>query len=99
MENITDADLTRLEDAVILGEEYTEKLSIFKAGFIPPENRRFIISAFAVYDACSKRQRDVFTLRLKMYTFQEIGETLGIGTSTAKKHWYRALKKVSSVLV
>tara|TARA_R100000501_G_C2591220_1_gene91144 strand:+ start:236 stop:535 length:300 start_codon:yes stop_codon:yes gene_type:complete len=99
MENITDADLTRLENAVIQGEEYAEKLALFKSAFIPPENRRFILSAFAVYDACSKRQRDVFTLRLKMYTFCEIGEALGIGTSTAKKHWYRALKKVSSVLV
>ena len=99
MENITDADLTRLENAVIQGEEYAAKLALFKSAFIPPENRRFILSAFTVYDACSKRQRDVFHLRLKMYTFREIGETLGVGTSTAKKHWYRALKKVSSVLV
>ena len=99
MDYLTDADLTRLENAILQGEEYAEKLALFKSAFIPPENRRFIISAFAVYDACSKRQRDVFTLRLKMYTFQEIGETLGIGTSTAKKHWYRALQKVSSVLV
>ena len=99
MEYLTDADLTRLENAILQGEEYAEKLALFKSAFIPPENRRFIISAFTVYDACSKRQRDVFTLRLKMYTFQEIGETLGIGTSTAKIHWYRALQKVSSVLV
>ena len=99
MDYLTDADLTRLENAILQGEEYAEKLALFKSAFIPPENRRFILSAFAVYDACSKRQRDVFTLRLKMYTFREIGEALGIGTSTAKKHWYRALKKVSSVLV
>mgnify|MGYP005826179781 FL=1 len=99
MENITDADLTRLENAVIQGEEYAEKLALFKSAFIPPENRRFILSAFTVYDACSKRQREVFILRLKMYTFKEIGEALGVGTSTAKKHWYRALKKVSSILV
>ena len=99
MEYLTDADLTRLENAILQGEEYAEKLALFKSAFIPPENRRFILSAFAVYDACSNRQRDVFTLRLKMYTFKEIGEALGVGTSTAKKHWYRALKKVSSVLV
>jgi len=99
MENITDADLARLEDAVILGEEYTKKLSIFKAGFIPPEMRRFQFAAYAIYDACSKRQREVFQLRIKMYTFKEIGESLGIGTSTAKIHWYRVLKKMSSVLV
>ena len=99
MDYLTDADLTRLENAILQGEEYAEKLALFKSAFIPPENRRFILSAFAVYDACSKRQRDVFTLRLKMYTFKEIGEALGVGTSTAKKHWYRALKKVSSVLV
>jgi len=99
MEYLTDADLTRLENAILQGEEYAEKLALFKSAFIPPENRRFILSAFTVYDACSKRQRDVFILRLKMYTFKEIGEALGVGTSTAKKHWYRALKKVSSVLV
>ena len=99
MENITDADLTRLENAVLQGEEYAAKLALFKSAFIPPENRRFILSAFTVYDACSKRQREVFILRMKMYTFKEIGEALGVGTSTAKKHWYRALKKVSSILV
>ena len=99
MENITDADLARLEDAVLLAEEYSEKLGLFKSGFISPELRRFQIAAYAIYDICSDRQLEVCHLRLKNFTFREIGEALGIGTSTAKIHWYRVLKKVSSVLV
>ena len=99
MENITDADLTRLENSILLGEEFSEKFSLFRHGFIPPEIRRFQFAAYAVYDVCSKRQREVFILKLKHHTFKEIGESLGIGTSTAKIHWYRVLKKMSSVLV
>jgi|TARA_Y100000296_G_C4956240_1_gene148726 DNA-binding CsgD family transcriptional regulator len=99
MEHITDADLARLENAVILADEFSEKFSLFRHGFIPPEMRRFQFAAYAVYDVCSMRQREVFMLKLKQHTFKEIGEALGIGTSTAKVHWYRVLRKVSSVLV
>ena len=99
MDLFSTLDTASLDEAVEVSEQFSEKFRVFRSGLIPSHLRIFQLHAHKVYDSCSARQRQVLTLRLRDHTFREIGLALGVGESTAKVHWYRLLKKLSSIPV
>ena len=91
--NLSDADATLLEDAIIQSEEFAEKLAIFRSGLIPPEQRWLQLNAHESYDKLSMRELEVFKMRTLKHTFPVIAEALDISVSSAKTYWRRCLAK------
>ena len=96
--NLSDADATLLEDAIIQSEEFAEKLAIFRSGLIPPEQRLLQLTAHEIYDKLSMRELEVFKMRTLKHTFPVIAEALDISVSSAKTYWRRCLAKCSKAL-
>ena len=61
--NLSDADATLLEDAIVQSEEFAEKLAIFRSGLVPPEQRWLQLNAHEIYDKLSARELEVFRMR------------------------------------
>ena len=97
--NLSDADATLLEDAIIQSEEFAEKLAIFRSGLIPPEQRWLQLNAHEIYDKLSMRELEVFKMRTLKHTFPVIAEALNISVSSAKTYWRRCLAKCSKAFM
>jgi len=90
---ITNKDYERLLESIDLGDEFFQKLAIFRSGLIAPHLRHWQLKAHQAYDTLSSRELEVFRMRLKSHTFPMIASSLGISDSSAKTYWRRALKK------
>tara|TARA_R100001463_G_scaffold127083_1_gene185017 strand:+ start:71 stop:382 length:312 start_codon:yes stop_codon:yes gene_type:complete len=90
---LTEDDYERLIESIDLGDEFFQKLAVFRSGLIPPEKRQWQILAHQAYDTLSIRELQVFKRRLKQHSFPVIAENLDISESSAKTYWRRALKK------
>ena len=90
---ITNKDYERLLESIDLGDEFFQKLAIFRSGLIAPNLRHRQLKAHQAYDTLSSRELEVFRMRLKSHTFTMIASSLGISDSSAKTYWRRALKK------
>ena len=90
---ITNKDYERLLESIDLGDEFFQKLAIFRSGQIAPNLRHWQLKAHQEYDTLSSRELEVFRMRLKSHTFPMIASSLGISDSSAKTYWRRALKK------
>ena len=99
MDIFSSKDTAALDEAVEVSEQISEKFVVFRNGLIPPHLSLYQLHAYKIYDSCSDRQSQVLELRLRNQTFKEIGLGLGVGESTVKVHWYRLLKKLSSITV
>ncbi len=97
--NLSDADATLLEDAIVQSEEFAAKLAIFRSGLIPPEQRWLQINAHDIYDKLSVRELEVFKLRTCQHTFPVIAEALKISVSSAKTYWRRCLGKCTKAFM
>ncbi len=91
--NLSDADATLLEDAIVQSEEFAEKLAIFRSGLIPSEQRWLQLNAHEIYDKLSARELEVFKMRTLKHTFPVIADALEISVSSAKTYWRRCLAK------
>ena len=91
-------DTASLDEAVDISNEFSEKYRVFISCLIDPSLRYYQLQAHKMYDACTKRQREVLLLRLKHHTFKEIALQLQVQESTIKVHWYRLLRKLSSFI-
>tara|TARA_R100001163_G_C5005234_1_gene152994 strand:+ start:392 stop:733 length:342 start_codon:yes stop_codon:yes gene_type:complete len=90
---ITNKDYDRLIESIDLGDEFFQKLAIFRSGLIPFHLRQWQLNAHKAYDILSERELEVFKMRLKSHTFPMIAQSLGISDSSAKTYWRRAIKK------
>ncbi len=95
---VTDADYERLIESIDLGDEMFQKLAIFRSGLIAPEMRQWQLAAHEAYDTLSKRELEVFKMRLKSHSFPIIADALEISESSAKTYWRRAIKKCWELL-
>jgi len=93
--NLTDTDQERLEEAIDLGEEFREKLLIFRSGLIDQKYRWLQLEAHKIYDSLSVRELEVFKMRTRQHTFPQIASALEISVSSAKTYWRRSLAKCS----
>tara|TARA_R100001510_G_C7640520_1_gene198182 strand:+ start:221 stop:559 length:339 start_codon:yes stop_codon:yes gene_type:complete len=91
--NLSDADATLLEDAIIQSEQFAEKLAIFRTGLIPKDQRWLQTNAHDIYDKLSSRELEVFKMRTLKHTFPVIADALDISVSSAKTYWRRCLEK------
>ena len=97
--NLSDADATLLEDAIIQSEQFAERLAVFRSGLISPEQRWFQLSAHKIYDNLSARELEVFKMRTLKHTFPVIAEALGVSVSSAKTYWRRCLAKCTTAFM
>ena len=97
--NLSDADATILEDAIVQSEEFAAKLAVFRSGLIPPEERWLQLNAHTIYDKLSEREREVFNMRTLKHTFPVIADALDISVSSAKTYWRRCLAKCEKMFV
>ena len=98
-QNLTDADADRLINAITRSDEFAQKMAVFQSGFIASELRWLQISAHALYDVLSDRERQVFAMRIQQHTFPIIATALGITDSTAKTYWRRTLAKCAKLFL
>ena len=68
--NLTDTDQERLEEAIDLGEEFREKLLIFRSGLIDQKYRWLQLEAHKIYDSLSVRELEVFKMRTRQIHFR-----------------------------
>ena len=97
--NLSDADATILEDAIVQSEEFAAKLAVFRSGLIPPEERWLQLNAHTIYDKLSEREIEVFNMRTLKHTFPVIADALDISVSSAKTYWRRCLAKCEKMFV
>ena len=97
--NLSDADATILEDAIVQSEEFAAKLAIFRSGLIPPEQRWLQLNAHKIYDKLSAREVAVFNMRTLQHTFPVIADALDISVSSAKTYWRRCLAKCNKAFM
>jgi DNA-binding CsgD family transcriptional regulator len=97
--NLSDADATLLEDAIIQSEEFAERLAVFRSGLISPEKRWLQLSAHKIYDDLSARELEVFKMRTLKHTFPVIADALDISVSSAKTYWRRCLAKCTAAFM
>ena len=95
---LTDKNAEMLTDSMDLRNEFVKKLHIFETGLIEEKDRKWQIAGHKAYDIMSKRERQVFKLRLKLMTFPHIAQGLEISVSSAKTYWRRALAKCGQFL-
>ncbi|BAQ90736.1 transcriptional regulator [uncultured Mediterranean phage uvMED] len=96
---LTDTDAERLVSAITRSKNFANKMAIFQTGFIAPKHRWLQTSAHDLYDVLSKRERQVFAMRIQQHTFPIIAEALQISESTAKTYWLRTMTKCSKLFM
>tara|TARA_R110002020_G_scaffold35578_2_gene107289 strand:- start:1004 stop:1342 length:339 start_codon:yes stop_codon:yes gene_type:complete len=96
---LTDTDAERLVSAITRSKNFRNKMAIFQSGFIVPKHRWLQIAAHNLYDVLSKREREVFSMRIQQHTFPIIADALDISESTAKTYWLRTMAKCSKLFM
>jgi len=96
--NITDEDTDRLLNAIEHQDKVLQKLIVFRSGLIPKEMRWLQLKAHEFYDLLSKRELQVFKLRVRSHTFPEIASVVGVTESSCKEYWRRTIKKINAVI-